>query len=277
MLDETQKKPQTTRSRSFLFAAMLGFARAAQLAPRDDLLVDTVAIELPAAHQPRYYEDLPLYHGRLDELSSDDLVGTGDLVKLYSSTVFRSGIEFASIRLLTSVMPLSSGLFQAYDLFAIDECGKGVENGVLPAEDVVLFASERTGVERQQILTANKATLEEVVGAISQEFGRSPDFPPEAAQAVMTTLSDHRELLVESLHNQLQAVRNDLVILSRELINTQRAFAETVETLQRTYDLKALIRETSRRLTEEAIDQTVVLAAKQAARVLVKAIAAALL
>lgn len=270
-------KQQASGPRAFLFAAMLGFAKAAQLAPHDRLLIDHPVIELPSAQQPRLYEDLPLYRGRLDSLQPGDLAGTGGLVKLYSPKVFSPKVEFASIRLLTPLIPLSSGLFQAYDISALDQKGKEIEGGVLSAQDHVLFSTQRTDEEVDQILSANRVTLQEVVRAVSQEFGSSAELPPESAQAAIETLDNHRDLLTDSLAAQLRATRHDIAILTQQLTETQRAFTETVETLQKAYDLRSIVRETPKRLTEEAIDQTVVEAAKQAAKILAKAIAAALL
>ena len=269
-------KARTSTGKALLASAMLGFTRAAQLAPQDESLFDPVGIEWSVADQQRPRLELPpSYTGRLSDLSSRHLLGTGDLLRDYSGRLFPSGTEYAYATLLNSALPLRSAIFNAYELSALDAAGRPLD-GNLSASDQILLPGTNSVVDVERIAGSNIRTLEVILRHFIDEVRKSPDLPQESARVIAETVEHRLDDLASMLQFEFSAIRQDISVLRHELRENQRAIAETVAHLGGKFDLKKIVKETPKRLVEDVVDEGVVAGAKAAAVVVIKLLAAAI-
>ena len=266
-------------ARALLFAIMLGFSESTRLAPGMELMQEpTEVLTLDAAERDvRRFEDVPSYWGNPWTIADHELDGRGSLFRRYASRVLIPSTTDAKLSLLTSVVPLRSGMFEVFKAKGFDQKGSPLPQHGLISNERIILPSTYLINDKTAILASDQKATKTIVTTITQEIAASAEAPKETIQAIHATFGLFAQQLSVLLHQEFAAIRADIAVLQQTQDEQLRAVLKTVDDLAHPNLIRTIFKETPKRAAENAIDAGVEEAAKKAAGLLVKVISSALL
>jgi hypothetical protein len=256
-----------------LFASMLGFASATELAVTSKYITQPVPIECKLdpvgktlAHKMCESAQLSYYSGRISDLLPEDLDDTGLLVKAYAPKLFLPSADIITLHNITPTLRMHSGHFQVYDI-------ENAYSILTQTQNIVLPGSKTAKDVMKSFATINYAATSSIVSTFASEVRHSKEVPLPHAERIYRAMNEQHDLLTQHVEHQFKAIREDISNLQSSLRKNELALAEMLEMDNHRHSLRGIIEATPRRMVEHGVDQVVISAAK----VFAKAIAGAFL
>lgn len=265
-----------------VIAAMLGLGGATGLAPGRLPTISPVPVEYVPQKEVegesgRVFKNklreeliLPHYTGRLAELLDSDLAGAGSLVRLYAPRLFVPSNDVLTLHLATRTFrDLQSGLLEVVD----------VENSnqYLRPGPSILFAGRSADQVEDIARRLNFPTAVALAEALVDNVAAEGSLDRKIRLAVESAMRREKEGIAREALLQIRQLQSEMVVLRAQMAGNQRALAESSARLAAKIDLKQMVRETPKRLLEDAVDRGIVDMAKSGLKLAGKLLAVSLL